>query len=206
MGNSEDTLLVLFSNYGVTSVFETYDGGVTWLDKEGNLPDMPVRWGIIHPLNSKQVMLATETGIWVTSNMNDSQVTWTPAVTGMANVRVDRLNIRTSDLTVVAATHGRGMFTTVWDVINGINNPVMPGFSIYPNPVSSSLTVSFKSPPVNISVRILNAEGKIAQTGGEHVNGKTSCTFDLTALAAGIYFVDVYENGKSIGSRKIVKY
>ena len=208
MGNSEATLLVLFSNYGIASVFETYDGGLTWIDKEGNLPDMPVRWGIIHPGNSNQVMLATETGVWVTQNMNDAQVTWTPAVNGMANVRVDQLNIRTSDLTVIAASHGRGIFTTVWDVVNGISKPALTEFSIYPNPVDHLLNITFdKAQTGGISVSILNAEGKTV-TGNDHLsmNSNNSCTMDLSALAAGIYFVSVYRNGIPAGSHKIIKY
>ena len=49
IGNSEDTLLVTFSNYGIPSVFTSYDGGQNWTNCEGNLPDMPIRWGIFHP-------------------------------------------------------------------------------------------------------------------------------------------------------------
>jgi hypothetical protein len=39
-GNSNH-LLVTLSNYGVISVLESTDGGVTWLSIEGNLPDRP---------------------------------------------------------------------------------------------------------------------------------------------------------------------
>ena len=35
---------------------------------------------------------------------------------GMANVRVDMLTLRKSDNTVIAATHGRGLFTTTFDI------------------------------------------------------------------------------------------
>ncbi|MCB0807134.1 MAG: hypothetical protein KDC05_15155, partial [Bacteroidales bacterium] len=44
LGGSEDTLLVTFSNYGVPSVWQTFDDANTWTDISGNLPDMPVRW------------------------------------------------------------------------------------------------------------------------------------------------------------------
>jgi len=60
IGGSEDTLLVTFSNYGVPSVWQSSDGGNTWIDKSGNLPDMPIRWAVFHPQNSNQAMLATE--------------------------------------------------------------------------------------------------------------------------------------------------
>ena len=73
-------------------------------------------------------MLATETGTWTTNNINASPVVWTPNVTGMANVRVDQLNFRTSDNTVIAASHGRGLFTATWDVVEGINNLQLQDF------------------------------------------------------------------------------
>jgi len=116
IGGSEDTLLVTFSNYGVSSVWQTYDGGTTWQEKESNLPDMPIRWAIYHPQNSLQAMLATEIGIWTTTNLNSPEPVWIPSVEGMANVRVDMLKVRTSDNTVLAATQGRGLFTTVYDL------------------------------------------------------------------------------------------
>ncbi|UCE18556.1 MAG: hypothetical protein JSV84_17165 [Gemmatimonadota bacterium] len=111
VGGSEDTLLVTFSNYGVSSVWQTYDGGTTWGEKEGNLPDIPVRWAVYLPGSSKQAMLATEIGVWTTDNLDENDVYWTPSVQGLANVRVDMLKVRKGDGTVLAATHGRGLFT-----------------------------------------------------------------------------------------------
>ena len=207
LGSSEDTLLVTFSNYGIASVFESYNGGQAWDNKEGNLPDMPVRWGLIHSRNSRQVMLATETGIWITDNVNAAPVTWTPAITGMANVRVDQLNIRTSDLTVIAATHGRGLFTAIWDVVNGISKQTLPGFSIFPNPVGQNLTLSFESSQSKeIAVSIINTEGKTVVSKTITTDSGKACTLDVTELAAGTYFVTIYGDGVNLGSRKIVKY
>ncbi len=57
-------------------------------------------------------MLATETGIWVSNTLLIDTDEWVPANEGLAHVRVDMLRLRESDLTVLAATHGRGLFTT----------------------------------------------------------------------------------------------
>ncbi|MCK4662270.1 MAG: T9SS type A sorting domain-containing protein [Bacteroidales bacterium] len=123
IGGSEDTILVTFSNYGVTSIWQTTNGGSSWQNKEGNLPDMPVRWVIYHPNNSYQALIATEIGIWSTNNLNSDNVIWQPEIEGLANVRVDMLDIRNDDYKVVAATHGRGLFYTTFtpDEINVIN-------------------------------------------------------------------------------------
>jgi photosystem II stability/assembly factor-like uncharacterized protein len=124
---SSDHMLLTVSNYGVASVWESADGGTTWtsLDNNGvNLPDMPVRWGIFIPggYNARTtstaaatggIMLATELGVWTTSSSNGTSTAWTSNNTGLANVRVDQLVLRSSDKMVAAATHGRGLFTTL---------------------------------------------------------------------------------------------
>jgi photosystem II stability/assembly factor-like uncharacterized protein len=110
-GNSNH-LLVTVSNYGVVSVRESTDGGTTWNSVEGNLPDIPVRWGMFNPLNNDQAFLATELGVFSTDNLNGSGTNWVSNNSGLAKVRVDMLKYRNSDYTVVAATHGRGLFTT----------------------------------------------------------------------------------------------
>ncbi len=112
IGKDDDHLLVTLSNYGIASVWETTDGGTTWNNKEGNLPDMPVRWGIYNPKNPRQVLLATEVGVWSTDNIGTGSPVWEPTNAGLANVRCDMLQYRASDGLVTVATFGRGVFTT----------------------------------------------------------------------------------------------
>ncbi len=108
--NNSNHVIVTFSNYGVASVWRTTDGGTTWTNVEGNLPDMPVRWALISPNNPTQVMLATELGVWSTSDVTAAAVDWQPSNIGLANVRTDMFQLRASDKLVIAATHGRGLF------------------------------------------------------------------------------------------------
>ncbi|MBL0201533.1 MAG: PKD domain-containing protein [Chitinophagaceae bacterium] len=109
---NDNHLLVTFSNYGVNSVWESINGGTSWTSVEGNLPDMPVRWALFYPNNNDQVIIATELGVWSTDNLNGGATVWGASNSGLANVRVDMLQVRTSDKLVVAATHGRGLFTS----------------------------------------------------------------------------------------------
>ncbi len=108
----DDHLLVTYSNYGVTSIYETTDGGSNWTAVEGNLPDMPVRWALFSPDDSDQALIATELGVWSTDDLDGGSTDWDATNTGLANVRVDMLQIRSSDKLVIAATHGRGMYST----------------------------------------------------------------------------------------------
>src|SRR5258705_3607912 len=109
----ENHILVTYSNYGLNSIWETTNGGTSWTSIEGNLPDMPVRWAMFDPRNSDWALIATELGVWSTDNINGASTDWDPTNTGLANVRVDMLQYRSSDRTIAAASHGRGLFTAV---------------------------------------------------------------------------------------------
>lgn len=112
---NDNHLLVTYSNYGVTSVWESTNAlsaSPSFTNVEGNLPDMPVRWALFNPNNNQQALLATEIGVWSTDLLNGTATNWSPSNSGLANTRVDMLQLRTSDNLVVAATHGRGLFTS----------------------------------------------------------------------------------------------
>ncbi len=115
IGATDNDIVVTFSNYGVTSVWYTSDGGANWVSKEGNLPDMPVRWVRFNLLNYNEVLLATEIGVWATTDFNSASPTWSASNSGLANVRVDMLDAQwniSAPPIVVAATHGRGLFSS----------------------------------------------------------------------------------------------
>jgi hypothetical protein len=109
---NDNHLIATYSNYGVTSVWETTNGGTSWTSVEGNLPDMPVRWALFNPTAATQAVLATEVGVWSTDLLNGGATVWAPSNNGLANVRTDMLQIRTSDKLMIAATHGRGLFSS----------------------------------------------------------------------------------------------
>ncbi|MBK9301605.1 MAG: hypothetical protein IPN14_13640 [Bacteroidetes bacterium] len=119
-GNSNH-ILISYSNYGTNSVWESLNGGTSWTSVEGNLPDMPVRWAMIHPDSSDMAFLATDLGVWSTNNLNGGSTDWAPTNNGFANVRVDMLQFRYTDNTIAAATHGRGLFTAVLPHVPKLN-------------------------------------------------------------------------------------
>lgn len=142
VGASDDTILITFSNYGVTSVWETANGGITWRNKEGNLPDMPIRWALYNPSNRNQVVAATEVGVWSTDNFATGAAgapVWGVSSSGLAHTRCDMLEYRAADKMLVVATHGRGLFTSDIFVTSRVVD-----FSYSPSrSCSGSLTVNF---------------------------------------------------------------
>ncbi len=112
LGTTDNNIIVAFSNYGINNLWVTSDGGATWTAIDGNLPDMPVRWAMFYPGDNTKAIIATETGVWQTELINGSSTIW-DAETGFPNVRTDMLQYRSSDRLLSAATHGRGVFTTI---------------------------------------------------------------------------------------------
>ncbi|HNU88383.1 MAG TPA: fibronectin type III domain-containing protein, partial [Ferruginibacter sp.] len=112
LGTNEQNIIVVYSNYGVSNVWVTSNGGTSWTAIDGNLPDMPVRWAMFYPGDNTRAIIATETGIWQTSLINGASTVWDPE-TGFPNVRTDMLQYRASDGLLAAGTHGRGVFTTI---------------------------------------------------------------------------------------------
>ena len=109
-GASDNNLIAVFSNYGINNVWVSTNGGATWTASDGNLPDMPVRWAMFYPLDNSKAIIATETGVWETTFLNGGSTVWVADPT-FPTVRTDMLKYRATDGTIVAATHGRGLWT-----------------------------------------------------------------------------------------------
>jgi hypothetical protein len=205
VGGSEDTLLVSFTNYGVPSVWQSYDGGNNWADISSNLPDMPVRWALYHPQNALQIMLATEIGIWSTNDGSADAILWEPD-TGMPNVRIDMLQMRTLDNTVVAATHGRGMMWTQWDYnpISLVKENTILSINCYPNPGNGLIHLNFENRLEGIvDILVTNVKGEIVFNERSNRIDHGTLKIDLRNQASGVYFVQVSNNGK-VYTEKII--
>jgi trimeric autotransporter adhesin len=110
VGTNDNNLLAVYSNYGVNNVWYSSDGGLTWTAIDGNLPDMPVNWAVFHPTNNNKIVIGTEAGIYTTGAINGASTQWAVSP-GFPLVRVDMIKLRKNDNTIVAATHGRGMWS-----------------------------------------------------------------------------------------------
>ena len=111
---NEQHLLLTYSNYGVVSVYETTNADAatpTWTSVEGDLPDMPVRWALFDPRNTARAILATEMGVYATDLLAGAATAWSP-LPNLTNTRISMLKYRAADKLVVAATYGRGLFTS----------------------------------------------------------------------------------------------
>jgi photosystem II stability/assembly factor-like uncharacterized protein len=171
IGANDNELLITISNYGVKSIFYTNDGGITWTSKDEpsyGLPNIPVRYALFNPLNRSQVLLATELGVWSSNSFYSANPQWAPTNTKLAHVRCDQLRYRTSDNTVLVATHGRGVFTTKLNQTNPCETASVL-VSPYDNQTSGTSVVGV--------VKSISATNKI--TGNANVTYKAINSIEL---------------------------
>ena len=98
---------VTVSGFGSGHVFLTDDGGQTWSDVSGFLPDMPVNAVLIDPGDPSFVYLGTDLGVYA----GVPPLGWQPLGDGFPMVAVFDLAVEPGAGHLVAATHGRGMFS-----------------------------------------------------------------------------------------------
>lgn len=205
MADNSDTLVVTFSNYGVSSVWLTVDAGANWREVEGNLPDVPVRFAVFHPANPHQMMLATESGVWQTSDVFAETVAW-ELNNGLPYVRTDMLDVRAPDFAVLAATHGRGLFTSVWENegSNAIVNLAVQQLEVYPNPVRAGSHLTVTLPVIGKGeIVVATIDGKIISRTLNVDNESKTTTFVLPK--SGQYVVSMIV-GKVSYQTKVVVY
>jgi photosystem II stability/assembly factor-like uncharacterized protein len=91
---------------GVGHVFESNDGGESWTDISGDLPDAPARDLVL--TTTGDLVLATDVGVFTTG---PSGGPWSQLGTGLPHAVIDDLSFYPDGETILAATHGRGLWT-----------------------------------------------------------------------------------------------
>ena len=109
-------------------LFETTNGGTTWTDISGNLPDIPVSQIVVDPDLTSTLYVATDIGVFYTP---DGGGNWYSLVNGLPRVVVNDLVLHEASRTLRAATHGR----SAWDL--SLPNPLAP------SPALSTSTLNF---------------------------------------------------------------
>ncbi|KAB8151516.1 T9SS type A sorting domain-containing protein [Kordia sp. TARA_039_SRF] len=205
-GETEDDLYVTFHNYGVNNVWYSPDAGVTWEQKDGNLPDIPVKAILVNPLvpGGAEVIIGTELGVWRSSNFDTANPTWVRSDNGMRSVPVLDLDLRTTDNTVLATTHGRGFFTGQFlpGVLSTEEFTEDNSFSIYPTISSGNMTIKANDSG-KTTITAYTIAGQQASVKQLDLSRNSPSSLNLSELATGVYILKIQQNDK-IKTQKIV--
>lgn len=204
-GATENEIFVTMHNYNVVNIWYTADGGQNWVNKEGNLPDIPVKAILQNPLNTQEVIIGTDVGIWKTSNFNDASPTWSHSYNGMSNAKVLDLDLR-DDNTVFAATHGRGIFSgkftsesaSVSDIVSNEKE-----FTVYPTVSNGSFTIIAKNNLGKTQIAIYNLNGQEVYKSNIDFTFKEKQPVSVN-LKSGVYILNLLGENNQKLNRKIV--
>ena len=98
------------SGDGFPHVVMTSDGGNTWVDIVGKrIPQAPVNDIIRHPSKPKWLFIATDVGVWRTTNLGK---TWLKVGDNLPLVPINDIDLPAGSNTLYAATYGRSVWTT----------------------------------------------------------------------------------------------
>lgn len=214
-------ILVTFCNYKVKSIFYSSDAGATFTDVSGNLEQFPdgsgagpaVFWGELYPSwPNPTFFVGTSTGLYSTNLLSGTSTVWTQeGPTTIGNVNINMIDARPFDGKIAVATHGAGFYTSYITpaLLGAKENNLELYASVYPNPVSTYLTIDFvpqTSGATSIFIHNLAGqkvfEKKTILTPGQKAS-QTIPTADFSATGTGTYIVSVV-NGKMKKSFKII--
>jgi len=203
-GQSENDIFVTFHNYNVVSVWYSADRGVTWQNKEGNLPDMPVKCILQNPLKLNEVIIGTELGVWFTTTFDTASPVWYQSFNGMSNVKVTDLDLR-NDNAVFASTYGRGIFSGLFTngtlATEDFSNK--KGVSISPNPSNGLFNINISQYSGKVNIQVVDLNGREVYTAKNELFNSEK-TFDLKSVESGIYVLRI--SGDDLNySQKIIK-
>jgi len=206
-GANNNEIIVTFHNYGVTSVWFTSDGGANWANKEGDLPDLPVKAVMMNPLNNDEVIIGTDLGVWRTASFKTASPTWVQSQNGMQNVKVTSFDLRTADNTVLASTYGRGLFTgTFKSGVLAVNDfeKAKNSILIYPTVSDGNFIIT---PKVNLGktkINIFDLRGRRVYTKNKRFIQGTESPINIT-LKAGVYILKLEAESFNYSKKIIIK-
>ncbi|HEX03942.1 MAG TPA: hypothetical protein ENH10_02145, partial [Bacteroidetes bacterium] len=90
-------------------VFVSFNRGEDWTNLSDGLPNLPVNCVTTHPYDGSHIYIGTDVGIFFSDNGGDDWQDWS---TGLPNVIVNELEFHVTSNTIVAATFGRGIWSS----------------------------------------------------------------------------------------------
>ena len=131
-------------------------GSFTWVDKTGNLPDIPVDSIIVNPNNAHQVYAGTDWGVYYTDDITVASPTWLRFENGISHAMVWDMQIDRGSTTLSVWTRSRGAYVY----------PLPGGGSPTPTP-----TASPSATPTMLHLQSRHAYSNTDSYGNSNSNG-----------------------------------
>ncbi len=219
---NDDEIFVVFSNYGIPSLFYSQDGGNNFTDIGGNLEENPdgsgngpsIRW--IEPVyvnnNPNPIyLLGTSIGLYATEKIEGSDTNWAQiAKESIGNVVVPMIRVRQSDGYCAVATHGRGVFKTFIEPnkVEGKTSSMAGIGNFIPNPAKAKSSIFISGFEGKcFEIKIYDIAGRVIKDYGSITihSGYQEFQADIEGLGCGEYYVHFSNEFKSFTRKLIIE-
>ena len=200
--SKDSTAFLTIGSSGYGKVYRTRDLGQTWENINNNLPDVPVYTVLVMPFDTTEIWLGTDIGLFIST---DNGASWQYSDEGLPAVSIRRLKI--VDQEIVAATHGRGVWSVHRDELNQgpLLAPTLQDLTV-PNPNTHWLKIHFTANADYDSVQVLVNGNVVDRLGAVFASADTFGLYlttppeDVTAQVIG------YKTGQSAPSESKNRY
>lgn len=213
------TAYVMFSVRGAPKILRTTDLGQTWEDLSGfansadrvstnGFPDVAVYTLLVLPNRPNELWAGTEIGLFIST---DNGQTWQYSDNGLPAVSI--WEMRAADDEIVAATHGRGIWSVTAPELTIVSNE-SPGATLpeaftlaqnYPNPFNPTTTINFTLPEATqVRLTVYDVAGRevAVLADGPFTPGTHQVTWDAQNVASGTYLYRM-EAGDFVTSKQM---
>ena len=181
-------------------VFKSEDYGTTWSDISNNLPDIPVN--DILKDNYGNLFLGTDIGVLASADEGEN---WEPLGVNMPSVVVNDLHIHENSEYLYVATYGRSSYKL--DISNNILSTsfttLASAITLYPNPASDYVNLSFIEAGEDYKIEIYDALGKKVLEKN-NVSSSSDGRIYLNGISAGIYYINIYSDTDQTTKKLVV--
>ncbi len=210
--SNPDVIFVAFSGFGTAHVYQTIDGGNSWQPIGRGLPDLPTHAIIIDPLNTSDIYIGNDLGVYYSSNKGDSWEFWSdglPEATLVVDLGISPINRK-----IRMATHGRGIWerplaSGIPTATKELSIKALNNWNIYPNPINDHSIVEIElNEKATVGVALVDNLGRIIFKLPIQKNlwGRHSISIGkyFEDLPAGSYFIQLNIANKKVSKQVLV--
>ncbi len=202
--NNDEIVYLAFSGFGTDHVYKSTDGGDSWFSSGAGLPDVPTNSIAIDPLNTDDVYVGNDLGVYYSP---DAGATWENFSDALPDATmVMDLNVSPANRTLRIATHGRGIYQrdfVSFPLDAPEISPTHAQVKVYPNPADKwvKLEIELATTIQNSVVRLLSFSGQAIEN--IHTGPLSAGTNQLQwlvnpSLPPGQYIIQIELNGKRL--------
>jgi hypothetical protein len=195
-------------------VYKTDDLGANWISISGNLPDMPVNEIVIDPDYPGRYYIATDLGVFATTNNGDF---WSPLGNDLPNAAVTSM-LLSPQRVLIAGTYGRSFFGYNVDNLSAVDDlPAVATSALgelmapAPNPTRRTTSLSWRlESPAEVTLDIFTVSGRRIFTETQRsANSEGRFTWqgvtqDGRSAPGGVYLARARTAAGIIGSHTII--